>query len=131
MSGALYIPFDHLADMIGQVPAAKLVAAIGGTRLYVPARFAAESVVIAAIGAAAASALSRHFTTGHGGMWIELPRGPASARAEARRRLDEMAARRDLSEAKIARALKLTGRGVRKARARLREKQNDRQGRLF
>ena len=36
MSGAYYVPFRDLCEVLGEVAACKLVAAIGGTRLYVP-----------------------------------------------------------------------------------------------
>lgn len=133
MSGACYIPFAELAEVLGEIAAVRLVAAIGGTRLYVPTAFRPDSPVVRAIGAGAAAALSRHYAgTGRGGMWIEVPRGPTGARADLRRRLDELAARPDLSERQIARELRMTGRGVRKARARLRRvPDDDEQGRLF
>ena len=131
MSGALYVPFDDLIEIIGEIPTIKLVGAVGGTHLYVPVRFRPESETVRAIGRSAADMLSRHFSSGRGGMWIRLPRGPASARAEMRRRLEEMAMRSDLSLTQIARELRVTERGVQKARRRVRGKNDDCQGRLF
>lgn len=131
MSGAaLYLSLDELVAVLGEALAMRLVAAHGGTRIYVGRRWRAGNKVVAAIGRDGAEKLAASIETGHGGMWVDLPCGPAGAAAELRRRLLDAAGRRDLSEAEIARRLRVHGRTVRRARARLREDDGP-QGRLF
>lgn len=131
MSGALYIGMDDLVDALGGTVAVRLVAALGGTRVYVGRRVRGGNRIVAAIGAEAAGELAAYIETGHGGMWIEIPRGPTGETAELRRRVSEAAASYDLSEAEIARRYRVHGRTVRRARARLREAEHHPQRRLF
>lgn len=124
MSGsAAYLPLSELVAVLGDVDAVKLVAALGGTRVYVPAQFRSTSPVVAAIGAAAADRLSKHIVTGHGGLWVDLPRGPSGLFADYRAKLAELASRDDLSEPEIARTLRVHGRTVRRMRAKLRREE--------
>lgn len=122
MSGAAYwMSLDELHEVIGDVATLRLVAAMGGTKFYVAERIAAESPIVAAIGVEAAAQLAAHIATGIGGLVVEIPRGPASRMAEYRRRLLTMAATPGMTEAQIAREMRVTGRTVRRARAKLRE----------
>ena len=120
MSGAVYIGLDELAAALGDALAVQLVAALGGTRVYVSRRRRGGNRIVEAIGRDGADRLASYIETGHGGMWVELPRGPGGQAAELRRRVLDEAARQDVSEADIARRLRVHGRTVRRARARLR-----------
>src|ERR1700758_1597626 len=53
--------FDNLVAALGREATEKLVAAYGGTRVYVPVRAAPESAFAVLIGHAAAEALSRYY----------------------------------------------------------------------
>lgn len=132
MSGsASYVPLDELVGAIGDAAAVKLLAAYGGTRIYVPAEPAANHKISEAIGTRAAAQLARHLASGIGGLWIELPRGPSGAAAEARRRLLAAAAMPGKSEAQIAREQRVHGRTVRRARAKIRDDERSPQRRLL
>ncbi|KQO53089.1 hypothetical protein [Methylobacterium sp. Leaf85] len=132
MTGAAYyIPLDELADVIGDVAALRLVAAMGGTRFYVRADIREDSPIVAAIGMEAATVLAKHIATGIGGLAVEIPRGPSNFMAEYRRRLLDLAATPGLTEAQIAQEMKVHGRTVRRARAKLREDVDSDQGNLF
>ncbi len=50
-----------IAEVIGELPARKLCAALGGTRVYVPMRVPRNHEIAAAIGAEAAQRLADHF----------------------------------------------------------------------
>ncbi len=122
MSGAaLYIGLDELAEALGDALAVRLVAALGGTRVYVGRRWRPGNRIVETIGRDGADRLAAYVETGQGGMWVELPRGASGAAAELRRRVLAEAARPGQSEAQVARRLKVHGRTVRRARARLRE----------
>lgn len=131
MSSSLYISLEELAEALGDALALRLVAALGGTRIYVGRRWRAGNRVVATIGREGADRLAAYTEAGRGGLWLELPRGPSGAAAELRRRLLEEAARPDLSEAEIAQRLRVHGRTVRRARARLRTDGDGPQGRLL
>lgn len=132
MSGpAAYITLEELADALGDAAAARLVAAVGGERLYVPRRFRQDSEIVVAIGQTAADRLSEHIVTGHGGMWIELPRGGTGSFQQLSRRLAELCAREDLSERDVARLAGVTTRAVRARRAKTRAKCAELQARLL
>lgn len=132
MSGAgSYVPLEELVDAIGQQAALQLLAQHGGTRLYIPAHPGPDHAIVKAIGGEAAAKLAEHIATGVGGLTIELPRGPAGLAAKHRRRLLEAAGRGDMTEREIAQDLRVHGRTVRRARAKLREEDDAKQGRLF
>lgn len=132
MTGAAYyMRLDELVDVIGEVAALRLVAAMGGTRFYVRQKIPAGSPIVAAIGAEAAQILADHIATGIGGLAVEIPCGPASQMAQYRRRLLEMADTPGLTEAQIAREMGVHSRTVRRARAKLRDGSDDDQGQLF
>ena len=129
--GAYWMSLDELCEVIGDVAALHLVAAMGGTKFYVSERLGPGSPIVAAIGAEAAAHLAAYIATGIGGLVIEIPRGPASQMAEYRRRLLAMAATPGMTETQIAREMRVTGRTVRRARAKLREDASEDQGDLF
>lgn len=132
MSGsASYVSLDELVDAIGESAAVQLLAAHGGTRIYVPAHPGPDHALVAAIGAEPAARLADHVATGVGGLWIELPRGSSSWTAELRTRLLDAVGRPGRSEREIAQDLRVHGRTVRRARARLRQQHDSKQGRLF
>jgi hypothetical protein len=125
-----YLSLEALIDIVGEAPALRLVAARGGSRIYVPGRLSEDHWLVALIGAEAAGRLVDHVATGHGGGSVELPRGPAGRFGEYRRRLMAAAAG-DASAAEIARELRIHGRTVRRARRKLRKAGDARQGRLL
>lgn len=131
MPDDLYVTLEELTGVIGDAAAAKLVAACGGERLYVPRRFRATSRVVQAIGADAADQLSRHICTGRGGLWLELPRGADGAVIQLRRRVARICDRPDLSIRLAAREAGVTMRAVRMRRAKTRAKRNGSQGTLL
>jgi Mor family transcriptional regulator len=98
--------FDNLVAALGREATQKLVAAYGGTRIYVPVRAAPESAFATLIGHAAAEALSRYY----GGERFDVPiakRGQRVLRGEICR------LRRDgMHVTAIARALGCTRRYV-------------------
>ena len=131
MSGsALYIGLAELVEALGDALALRLVAELGGTKVYVGPRRRPGNRIVAVIGQDGADRLAAYVETGNGGMWVELPRGAAGAAAELRRRVLQEAGRRDVSEAEIARRLRVHGRTVRRARAKLRAGESP-QGRLI
>lgn len=132
MTGAAYyMRLDELAEVIGDVAALRLVAALGGTRFYVREHIREDSPIAVAIGMDAATVLAKHIATGIGGLAVEIPRGPSNFMAEYRRRLLSLAATPGLTEAQIAREMNVHGRTVRRARAKLRDNAEGGQGDLF
>lgn len=131
MTGAAYyMRLDELIEVVGEPAALALVQAMGGTRFYVREHIPEDSPIAEAIGLEAAQILASHIATGIGGLAVEIPRGPAGQMAQYRRRLLERAATPGLTESEIAREMGVHGRTVRRARARLRERDDD-QGSLF
>lgn len=124
-----YLGMAALAEIVGKGPACALVAARGGTRVYVPERPGEGHWLPALIGAAAAEALAAYVATGHGGGHIELPCGPAG-RERTHRARRRAAIEGGRSETEIARELQINGRSVRRMRARMRST-DPRQGKLF
>ena len=61
--------FDHLAGLIGNDGATRLVAAFGGTRIYIPQTADPDDALSASIGFTAATALAEIY----GGDRIEIP----------------------------------------------------------
>lgn len=121
MSGsAYYLSQGELTEGLGRELAAKVTAAFGGGRFYVPAEPGPECRLAGAIGTEGARRLADFVSTGVGGMWIELPMSSSGATATLRARV--YSAARDLtrSEREIAAALGVHGRTVRRARSALR-----------
>jgi hypothetical protein len=124
-----YLSLEALVEIVGEGPALRLIAARGGTRIYVPGRLPEDHWLIGVMGAEGAARLAEYIGTGRGGAAIELPRGPSGRFGDYRRRLLALAAT-DASAAEIARDLRIHGRTVRRARSRLR-RVDTRQGKLF
>lgn len=132
MSGSgLYLPWSDLVHVLGEIDAMRLVAAFGGTRIYVAARMSERNQIVEAIGLDAARRLADHVKVGTGGMWVDLPSGPASAFKDLRRRVAEHASDRNLSASVAARRLGVHVRTIFRERARKRAEREDPQGGLF
>ncbi len=111
----------EIADVIGVAAALRLAELRGGTRLSIPARVTADCWLALAIGEDKALALSEHFTSGYTAQSVELPLGPAGARAsltgEMRRLISE-----GVPADQIARQLGVAARTVRRHKAQTRSK---------
>lgn len=95
-------PGPELLELIGEAAFVRLAEAFGGTRLYVPQRFAADSEIVKAIGIEAAGRLSQRLAPDV----IKVPLA-----RELRARHYRAAGR---SNARIASALGITERAVEK-----------------
>lgn len=120
----IYLTAEELDAICGKEGAHKLLVACGGTRVYVPARFADDHPLIAIMGEAAALALSADICCGRGGAEVHVPLGGTGARARAREELRALIAA-GLSAATIARRLGISRRTVfrEKRRQRLEARQ--------
>lgn len=127
-----YMPFQELVDVLGEADALKLCAALGGTRVYVPAKMTPRSKIVEVIGQDAAQTLADHVATEIGGLRVMIARGPTSAWHDQRRALAAAVADPSLTATEIARRCRTTHRAVTRMRAKLRKPgSNPKQGRLF
>lgn len=110
---ALPIVLEEIKAVAGEAAALKLAAEAGGTRRYVPKRPSAGGCLAQLVGLDAAIVIARLY----GGEQIEIPMAAQWSR------LREAAAlvAEGLSEAKIARRMRMTERNVRYIKAKLRE----------
>lgn len=106
-----HLSAQELEEICGRDAAARLLAAFGGTRVYVPAAMSDEHPLVIVMGEAAALALAAALRTGNGGMVVRLPIGSFSARARQRELL-RLAVAQGGSAATIARRLGITIRTV-------------------
>ncbi len=126
----------EIADVAGEAAAFSIASAKGGTRIYVPARIDADHWLVETVGLAAAQKICKHFAVDHvRGQDIEIPLYVGGTFRQLLRkvaqRVHELDQDDDASESSIARILGITGRTVRRHRARHRGKRDKRQGRLF
>jgi len=109
------------AEIIGDGAALKMIAAFGGTTIYIPKTPRLNSRLVSAIGAASALALAARF----GGEDLEIPNGAAMRSKKL------MIARMAGSNAQIARATGTTRRYVRRVKNRGYRGLDPRQRELF
>lgn len=112
-----YLTAEELEGICGADAARRLLAAYGGTRVFVPGALADDHPLVACMGEEAARALSAAISSGHGGMQITLPLGPFSARARQRELLRAAVAEGGTATT-IARRLQVSIRTVRRERLR-------------
>ena len=92
-------------------------AAHGGTRIYIPAKAGADHGLVRLLGIEDAAKLCAHFRVGHNsGYRILVPMGPASGWRVRRARAQALTAD-GMSATKVARALGMHERSVRRARS--------------
>lgn len=96
---------NNLTEVLGRAAVEKLVAAYGGTRIYVPVRAAPAGALAGVIGLPAAEAFSRHY----GGERFDVPNPPATRRPHVLE-----LRRRGMRAAQIARELHCTVQWVRR-----------------
>ena len=135
----------EIAEVAGLDAALKLAEARGGTEIYVPARAGDDHWLVATVGREAADVICRHFgirpPTDRGdrgrdyrdsnrGVRVSLPLGPRGSIRKIRATVERMIGE-GRSTNEIALACGYTSRGVEKRKARVRERANDRQGRLL
>lgn len=121
----------EIAAVAGEDAALAIAAARGGTQIYIPPQPERDHWLSRLVGHKAALAIADRLTCGVGPIRIELPLGPKGAAARLRAKVDRLIAEGELSERDIARATGYTIRGVRRRRARLGTKPDDRQPSLF
>jgi len=128
MSGAAeYVSFAELGRVVGVDDARTLLAALGGGRFYIPRAINPDHRIAKLIGMSQGMVLCRHFSTGIGGLWVELPRGETGMFEAYREQLRALASDASLSEQAIVRRLGVSGRTVRRMRAKLRKENQARQ----
>lgn len=125
-----YLGMEELVELVGQAAALRLVAARGGTRIYVPGALSDGHWLIRTMGEGSALALVGHVATGTGGAQIDLPRGPTGQQAEQRAKL-AAAIETGRSANEISRDLGINRRTVFRAKARTRADGDPRQLKLF
>jgi hypothetical protein len=112
----LPIVLRQVSDVLGVAVACRLAMDFGGREIYIPAKLADRHPLIKSLGRPAAEKLIALFGPGA----LEIPLGPTTFDARMasaiRERLD-----RGESEAKIARALRIHIRTVRRHRAKMRD----------
>lgn len=126
----------EIAEVAGEAAALALASAKGGTRVYIPARLDTDHWLVEVAGLAAAQKICKHFAVDHvRGQDIEIPLYVGGTFRQLLRkvaqRIHELDQDDDASETSIARTLGVSGRTVRRHRARHRGKRDKRQGRLF
>lgn len=113
-----YVTAEELEAICGRAAAHKLLAAYGGTSVFIPGTLTDDHhPLVAIMGATAADALVAGICTGHGGMQISLPLGPYGVRARQRELL-RAAVIVGGSATTIARRLGVSIRTVRRERLR-------------
>lgn len=133
MSNALPLPpvLAQIAAVVGEEAALKIAKLRGGTQVYIPPVISADHWLAEAIGHRPANELADALTAGLGiGQRINLPLGPAGHRAQMQERLDAMIAK-GYSEREIALATRYSASTIRRRRARLGKKGDERQMSLF
>lgn len=123
MSGAVYVSYWQVRDLIGVDATAALLAVWGGGRVYIPGRIKPDHPLVEAIGRDAARQLCAHFAGGERrrkGISIELPRRPPAPDP----RLDFLRANPGLSMQELANTFGVHGRTIRRLRARLEGRAN-------
>jgi hypothetical protein len=117
----------EIAEVAGLDAALKLAEKRGGTEVYIPLSAADDHWLVELVGRDAADAICAYFQHG---VKVTLPAGPRGSLAKIRATAERMIAeRRPTSE--IALACGYTLRGVWKRKARLRERDDRRQGKLL
>lgn len=100
-------PASELVELIGEAAFVRLAEAFGGTRLYVPAKMAADHPIVAAVGKDAAILMVERLAP-------DVIKVPLAREVRARHYRA-----RGLSNARIASALGITERGVERLFERL------------
>lgn len=116
----------EIADVAGEAAALALAEARGGTQVYFPPIPAEGHWLCSLIGREAAIAVCDRLTCGVGPLRVDLPLGPAGHTAKARAKIDAML-RDNRSERDIAMATGYPIRSIRRRRAKLGFKGDDRQ----
>jgi hypothetical protein len=129
MSSRLPGVLAEIAAAAGEDAALAIAAKFGGARVYIPPSPARDHWLSHLVGHKAALAIADRLTAGVGGVRIDLPTGAKGYAARGRAKVDRMIAE-NRSERDIVLATGYTGRGVRKRRARTRERDR-RQPRLL
>ncbi|MFN3990035.1 MAG: hypothetical protein ACK4IS_07235 [Erythrobacter sp.] len=119
-----------IAMIAGEEAARRVAEAVGGTRVYIPPHPGPDHWLAKLLGLEAARKIADHFTAGVGGARVDIPLGDSGFIAGQQARIDAMilAGR---SERDIALACGYTERSVRRRRARLKARDDSRQGKLF
>jgi len=116
----------EIADAAGEEAALAVANARGGTQVYFPSVPGHGHWLSRLIGEDAARRVCARLTCGVGGIRVDLPLGPTGHAARARARVDALIGE-GLSERDIALATGYSIRGVRRRRARLTAREDDRQ----
>ncbi|MEM7426742.1 MAG: hypothetical protein AAF441_11645 [Pseudomonadota bacterium] len=101
----------EIAEVAGLKAALQVARARGGTKAYFGERFARDGWLVEAVGQEAALIIGRHFATGHGGMELDVPMGPAAERTRIWREIRYRHADGQ-TRSQIALALGISGRSV-------------------
>lgn len=117
-SESLPIVLQQVAEALGIAVALRLAMDFGGREIYIPARVKEDHPLVKSLGLSAARKLIQLFSPGA----IEIPLGPTTFDARMAAAIKDRLEHGE-SEAKIARALRIHIRTVRRHRAKLRDDQ--------
>lgn len=125
---------EEIAAVAGEAAAVALVAQVGGTRVYIPARFKDEHWLVECIGRPAALKLAAHFSASGTGDYIVVPLAGGGAYPQLRRAIAKRVHELDKdgkSAPQIAREVGVTQRTVHNHRRAHRGQAKRDQGSLF